>query len=53
MSIIDFFRDWIGYSSGYDFIFIIVASGVGLVIFDNILRSVLGVITSLFRGKKK
>ena len=49
MSIIQFFRDWLGLSSGFDYIIISVAAAAGLIILDNILRAILGVISSLFK----
>lgn len=49
MSIVEFFRDWIGVSSGYDFLIITIAGAAGLVIFDNILRCIFGIISSLFK----
>lgn len=49
MSIIDFFRDWLGVPTGFEYILVAIAGGAGLIIMDNILRAVLGVISSLFK----
>ena len=51
MAVIDFLRDWLGVSSGNDDIFIIFACVFGLIIFDNLCRALLGIISSLFRRK--
>lgn len=49
MSVIAFFRDWIGVSSGFDLIFIAIAGASGLIILDNTLRALFGMITTLFK----
>lgn len=51
MAIIEFFREWIGISSGYEDIFIIFSMSFGLIIFDNLLRALLGIVSSLFKKK--
>lgn len=49
MSVIEFFRNWIGFSSGFDYLFITIAGAAGLIILDNVCRAILGVISSLFK----
>lgn len=49
MTVLQFFRDWIGVPSGYDFLLISIAGAAALIIIDNILRALLGVISSLFK----
>lgn len=49
MSVLEFFRQWIGLSSGYDYLFVIASCAVGLIILDNILRAIFGIISSLFK----
>ena len=49
MTALQFFREWIGVPSGYDFLLISIAGAAALIIIDNILRCLLGVISSLFK----
>ena len=49
MTAIQFFREWIGVPSGYDGIFIAIAGAAALLIMDNILRCLFGIISSLFK----
>lgn len=50
MTAIQFFREWIGVPSGYDGIFIAIAGAAALLIMDNILRCLFGIISSLFKN---
>lgn len=49
MSIFQFFSDWIGAPAGFDYIIVVFACAAGLIILDNILRAIFGIISSLFK----
>lgn len=48
MSILEFFADWLG-TAEYPYIVIAFACASGLIIFDNIVRFLLNIISSLFK----
>lgn len=49
MSIFEFFKDWIGVPSGFDFLIVSTAAAAALIVLDNITKSLFGVISSLFK----
>lgn len=49
MSVFDFFSNWIGAPSGFDYVILAFACACGLIIFDNIIRFLLNIISSLFK----
>ena len=51
MSIFQFFNDWVGGPSGFEYVILAFACAAGLIIFDNILRFTLNIISSLFKKK--
>lgn len=49
MTVFQFFSDWLGAPAGFDYIIVTIAAAAGLIILDNILRALFGIISSLFK----
>ena len=49
MSIYQFFNDWLGPPTGFDFVIVAFGCAAGLVILDNLVRFTLNIISSLFK----
>lgn len=49
MSIFQFFNDWLGAPSGFEYVIVAFGCAGGLVILDNIVKFTLNIISALFK----